>query len=84
MRDPSHPGRVVRRAIVEGLGVSVTVAAKGLKISRKHLSSIMNGHSGISPRMAIRLERGVGSTAEAWLQMQLNFDLARARRERKE
>ena len=78
MKNPSHPGRIVRRAITEGLGVSVTDAAKSLKVSRKHLSSIMNEHSGISPEMAIRLEKGIGSTAEAWLQMQLNFDLAQA------
>lgn len=84
MRNPSHLGRLVRRAIVEGLGLSIGAAAKNLKISRQHLSSIMYGRSGISPEMAIRLEEEIGSTAEAWLQMQLNFDLAQARQKRKE
>ena len=78
MKNPSHPGRIVRRAITEGLGLSVTAAAMSLRVSRKHLSAIMNERSGISPKMAIRLEKGIGSTAEAWLQMQLNFDLAQA------
>lgn len=81
MENPVHPGRIIRRAIIEDLGLSITAAARGLEVSRKQLSSLVNGRSGVSPEMAIRLEEGIGSTADAWLQMQLNFDLAQARQE---
>lgn len=79
MKNPPHPGRVVREAITEGLGLSITEAAVGLGVSRKQLSAVLNERSGISPEMAIRLEKGVGSSAEAWLRMQMAYDLARAR-----
>jgi addiction module HigA family antidote len=57
----------------------VTDAAKGLGVSRKALSELINGHSGISPEMAIRLEQAFGSTAETWLKMQLEYDLWQAK-----
>jgi len=79
MKDPCHPGEIVRDAIVDGLGLSVTKAAAGLGVSRKQLSALVNGRAGISPEMALRLERGIGSTADAWLRMQVAYDLARAR-----
>ncbi len=78
MKNPPHPGQVVRRAITEGLGLTVTAAARGLGVSRKQLTQIVNGHAGISPEMAIRLEKGIGSTAQAWLRMQAAYDLAQA------
>ena len=62
MKRPCHPGEVLREAIIEELGLTVTEAADGLGVSRKHLSEILNAHAGISPEMAIRLEKGVGSS----------------------
>lgn len=79
MKNPSHPGSILRDAIIDGLGLTITAAAQGLGVSRKSLSEVLNGHSGISPEMAIRLEQGVGSTADHWLRLQLAFDLAVAR-----
>ena len=78
MKKPCHPGKILREAIVGELGLSVTAAADGLGIARKTLSEILNGHAGISPEMAIRLEMGIGSTAEHWLRLQMAFDLATA------
>jgi addiction module HigA family antidote len=79
MKNPCHPGRIIREAITEGLGLTVTAAAKGLGVSRKTLSAIVNERAGITPEMAFRLEKGIGSTAEAWLRMQVAYDLAQAR-----
>lgn len=80
MKNPSHPGRLVRDAITEGLGLSITEAAEGLGISRKQLSALVNERAGISPEMAIRLEKGLGSSAGAWLRMQSAYDLAQAQK----
>ena len=78
MHDPPHPGEIIRDQCLEPLGLSVTDAAKGLGVTRKALSELLNGHAGISPEMAIRLERAFGSTAETWLRMQLEYDLWQA------
>lgn len=79
MKNPSHPGAILREAITDGLGMTITDAAKGLGVSRKTLSELLNEHAGISPEMAIRLEIGIGSTADHWLRLQMAFDLAAAR-----
>ena len=79
MKNPPHPGSIVREAIVDGLGLTITQAATGLGVSRKQLSELVNERAGISPEMAIRLEKGLGSTAEHWIRLQAAFDLARAR-----
>ncbi|MGH7032045.1 MAG: HigA family addiction module antitoxin [Stellaceae bacterium] len=60
---------------MEPLGLSVTEAAKGLGVTRKTLSELINARSGVSPDMALRLEKAFGSTAETWLRMQLEYDL---------
>ena len=65
---------------LEPLGLSVTEAAAALGVSRKSLSQLINGRSGISPQMALRLEKAFGSTAEHWLTMQQNYDLWHIRR----
>ena len=83
MKNPPHPGEVVRDAIENGLGLTVTAAAEGLGISRKTLSQILNGRAGITTEMAIRLEKGIGSSAGAWLRMQIAHDLARVQRSAK-
>ncbi len=78
MKNPPHPGFSVRQDCLEPLGLSVTVAAKKLQISRKQLSAIVNGHSGISPEMAIRLDKAFGGGADTWFRLQAVYDLAQA------
>jgi addiction module HigA family antidote len=78
MKNPAHPGRIVRSACLEPLGLSITKGAKSLGVTRQTLNNIINGKSGISPEMAIRLSKAFGSTPETWLRMQLAFDLAAA------
>src|SRR5271157_3739114 len=80
MKNPVHPGRIVRHDCLEPLGLSVTAGAKILGVSRQTLSKVVNGKSGITPEMAIRLTKAFGGTEETWLRMQLAWDLAAARR----
>ncbi len=79
MKNPPHPGGSIRRACLEPSGLTVTEGARILGISRQALNNVINGKSGISPEMALRLSKAFGSTAEAWLQMQLAYDLALVR-----
>ena len=78
MHNPPHPGEVIRDLCLEPLGLTVTAAAKGLGVSRKAFSELLNGHSGISPEMAIRLSKGFGGSAESWMCQQMLFDLWQA------
>lgn len=78
MKNPPHPGLSIRQDCLEPPGLTVTDAAKKLGISRKQLSDIVNGHSGISPEMAIRLDKAFGGGAETWFGLQGAYDLARA------
>jgi len=80
MKNPVHPGRIVRQDCLEPWGLSVTAGAKVLGITRQALNNVVNERAGISPEMAIRLSRAFGSTAETWLSMQAVFDLAVARK----
>jgi antitoxin HigA-1 len=80
MRNPAHPGRIVRSACLEPLGLSITGGAKILGVTRQTLTKIVNGKSGISAEMAIRLAKAFGSTAETWVRMQASYDLAQARK----
>jgi antitoxin HigA-1 len=75
MKNPPHPGELVGDNL-EALGVSVTDAAKALGISRQQLHNVIAGRYGITPEMAVRLEKALGSTADTWLGMQMNYDLA--------
>jgi addiction module HigA family antidote len=81
MKNPAHPGRIVRSACLEPLGLSVTEGAKILGVTRQTLTKIVNGKSGISAEMAIRLAKAFGSTAETWVRMQASYDLAQARKD---
>ena len=81
MKNPAHPGRIVRSACLEPLGLSVTEGAKVLGVTRQTLTKIVNGKSGVSAEMAIRLAKAFGSTAEVWVRMQASYDLAQARRD---
>ena len=78
MHDPPHPGEVLRQP----LHLTVTDAARSLGVSRKALSSILNGRAGISPEMAVRLSIAFGTSAESWLNQQLQYDLWHAERNR--
>ena len=75
MKSPAHPGRLIKNELDE-LGLSVAAAAEGLGVTRQQLYNVINGKSAVTPEMAVRLEKGIGSTADTWLRMQIAFDLA--------
>ena len=78
-----HPGEILRELCLRPLRVTVTQAATALGVSRKTLSAILNGRAGISPEMAIRLSLAFNTTAESWLNQQVQYDLWHADRNRK-
>jgi addiction module HigA family antidote len=80
MYKPAHPGEVLKEMYIEPLGLTVTDTARSLGITRKTLSELINGRSGISTSMALRLSKAFGTTPELWLNMQQNFDLWKARK----
>lgn len=82
MHNPPHPGEILRELCLAPLGLTVTEAARALRVSRKTLSGILNGRAGISPEMAIRLSIAFDTTAESWLAQQLQFDLWNAEKKR--
>lgn len=75
MKHPAHPGRVIKNQLEE-FEIPVAEAAKALGVTRQQLYRVINGDSGISPEMAVRLAKGIGSTAEGWLAMQQAYDLS--------
>lgn len=79
MFNPPHPGETLREDVLPALGLTVTDAARQLGITRTALSRILNGHAGISPDMARRIEAWLGpergGRAEVWLGMQMDYDL---------
>ena len=79
MKNPPHPGLTVKLDCLEPLGLTVTEGAKILGVSRQALNNLVNGKSGISPEMSLRLSKAFGSSPETWLRMQLDYDLAKAR-----
>lgn len=80
MKNPPHPGLSVRHECLEPLGLSVTKGAEVLRVTRQALNNLVNGRAGISPEMAIRLDKAFGGTAEGWLALQTAYDLAQARK----
>ena len=80
MKNPPHPGLSVRHDCLEPLGLSVTDGARVLGVSRKQFSDVVNCRSGISPAMAIRLDKAFGGGAETWYRLQAAYDLAQAMR----
>ena len=80
MKAPPHPGEVVRELCIDSAGLTVTAAAEVLGVSRKALSELLNGHSGISPEMAVRLSKGFGGSVESWLRQQMQYDLAQVQK----
>jgi addiction module HigA family antidote len=83
MHNPPHPGEVLRSLCLEPMNLTVTDAARALGVSRKTLSSILNGRAGISAGMAVRLSLAFGTSAESWLNQQLQHDLWHAERKRR-
>jgi addiction module HigA family antidote len=79
MHNPSHPGEIIKEFCVEQLGLTVTKAAESLGVTRKTFSMLLNGKSGISPEMALRLSKVFGRTPEGWLKLQLQYDLWKAK-----
>ncbi|PTQ77665.1 Xre family transcriptional regulator [Nitrosomonas oligotropha] len=75
MHNPPHPGEVIKELCLEPLGLSVTDAARALGVSRKTLSTLLNGRSGISPEMALRLAKAFDTSPESWLNQQMQYDL---------
>jgi antitoxin HigA-1 len=78
MKNPPHPGEMIGDSLEE-LGVSISAAAKALGITRQQLHNLIAGRSAITTEMAVRLEKALGSTADTWLRMQMNHDLAEIR-----
>ena len=83
MHNPPHPGEILRTLCLEPLGLSVTEAAKALGVSRKTLSSLLNGRTGISPEMAVRLSMAFETSAESWMRQQAQYDLWQASKKRR-
>jgi addiction module HigA family antidote len=79
MKNPPHPGVGLRDEIDE-IGLSVAEAAKALGVTRQQLYRVLRGESVITPEMAYRLELGIGSNADFWLRLQMNYDLAQVRK----
>lgn len=84
MYNPPHPGEIIRELCLKPLGLSVSEAARALGVSRKALSELLNGHTSLSPEMAIRLSIAFDTTPQSWLAQQMEYDLWKAERKRKE
>ncbi len=79
MYNPPHPFEIIKEFCVDPLNINVTEAAKALGVTRKTLSALLNGRAGISPEMALRLSKVFGRSPEAWLKLQLQYDLWKAK-----
>ena len=75
MYNPPHPGKIIREFFIEPLGLTVTETSKAIGVTRKTLSTLLNGRSGISPEMALRLSKVFGRSPEGWLKLQVQYDL---------
>ncbi len=80
MKNPPHPGDLIKTEIIEPLGLSVTRAAEILKVRRATLSDLLNGKSALTPEMALRIEKAFGPDLDHLLRMQLAYDVAQMRR----
>jgi addiction module HigA family antidote len=79
MKNPPHVGGLIRREVIEPLGLTVTQAAKALGVGRQALSTLLNEKAALTPDMALRVEKAFGPKMEHLMRMQLAFDLAQAR-----
>jgi addiction module HigA family antidote len=82
MHNPPHPGEILKKLCLEPLGLSVTKAARALDVSRSTLSNLLNGHTGVTPEMAMRLSIAFDTTAESWMNQQVQYDLWKASQHR--
>lgn len=80
---PPHPGEILKEDVLPSLGLTVTAAARQLRVTRVALSRVLNGSAGISPEMALRLAAWLDTSAEVWLRMQVAYDLWRAEKRRR-
>ena len=78
IKNPPHPGIIIKQECLEPLELSITRAADILGVTRLTLSNVVNGKNGVSPEMAIRLSKAFGSSPEVWLGLQMDYDLAQA------
>ncbi|NIP38922.1 MAG: HigA family addiction module antidote protein [Candidatus Dadabacteria bacterium] len=78
MHNPPHPGEIIKQVYLDQLQLTVTKAARAMNVTRKTLSSIINGKSGISPAMAIRLSKAFNTTPQLWMNLQQSYDLLHA------
>ena len=81
MKNPPHPGDLIRSEIIEALGLSISKAASILKVRRATLSDLLNGKSALTPEMALRIEKAFGPEMDHLLRMQVAYDVARMRRQ---
>jgi addiction module HigA family antidote len=84
MKNPPHPGDFIRTEIIEPAGLSVTVAAAALQVSRPALSSLLNSKANLSGEMALRLEKAFGVKLDTLMRMQASYDIAQTRKREKE
>ena len=80
MRSPVHPGIIIRDAVIEPLGLTVTEAAAALGVARPTLSKLLNGRASLSAEMALRVEKAFGPAMDHLLRMQLAYDTAEVRK----
>jgi addiction module HigA family antidote len=83
LKNPPHPGEILREDVLLPLDMDVSVAAKRLGVARSTLSRVLNGRSGISPMLALRLEKAGVSTAHFWMNLQANYELAQIETQKK-
>ena len=84
MKNPTHPGDLIKTEVIEPLGLSVTQAAEVLKVRRATLSDLLHGNAALSPEMALRIEKAFGVDMDLLLKMQLAYDVAQTRQHSKE
>lgn len=72
---PSHPGEILKEMFIKERSLTITEVAKGLNMARANLSSVINGHLGISPELAVKLSEAFGNSAQFWVNLQNNYEL---------
>lgn len=83
MKNPPHPGDFIRTELVEPASLSITAAAKALRVSRSTLSSLLNGKADLSGEMALRLEKAFGVKMDTLMRMQVSYDIDQTRKRAK-
>jgi len=84
MKNPPHPGDLIKTEVLEPLGLNVSRAAEILHVRRATLSDLLSGKASLTPEMALRIEKAFGPDMDQLLRMQLAYDVARTRRHSRE